>query len=192
MRAHTLLIMAALVGAAACNRAAPTQSSAGQGPQLEAPAPEAEPTRAFAPANPAATAASGALNVSITTRMPDAAQADQGAAAHDVLTLTGANHLVLEAESFSTVSPATQVERQTIRALMSLPVDAAQVVVYKVSSETKPESGQGVCGADSPAYVLVWEPDTPGDASLKIMGVKNAVPGAAGAQACPSLEYGRQ
>ncbi|HWA01793.1 MAG TPA: hypothetical protein VG841_15910 [Caulobacterales bacterium] len=192
MRARTLIVFAALALAAACNRDAPQQSSAAQGPQLEAPAPEAEPARAFMPANPAATAASGALTMSITTRMPDAAEAEQGAAAHDVLMLTGANHLVLEAETYSTVSPATQVDRQTVRALMALPVDAAQLVVYKVSSETKPESGQGVCGADAPAYVLVWEPATPGDASLKIMGVTAAAPGQSGAHACPSLIYRRQ
>ncbi|MES1202052.1 MAG: hypothetical protein ABUS57_11465 [Pseudomonadota bacterium] len=193
MRASWMIVVVAGVALlSACQRSAPEQSAKGQGPQLEAPSGESEPERVFAPGNAAATAVSGALTLSVTTRMPDAAEAEQGAEAHDVLTLTGASHLVLEGESFSTVTPATQIERQTVRALMSLPVDAAQVVVYKVSSETKPESGQGLCGADSPAYLLVWEPDTPGDSSLKLMGVTGAAPGAAGSHACPALEYGRQ
>jgi len=192
MRACFLLISAAFLALAGCQRNEPAQNNAGQGPQLEAPAPEAEPVRAFATDNDAANTASGPITVSITTRMPDASAADSGAVPHDVLTVTGANHLVLEAESFNSVTPATQIEHQTLRALMSLPVETAQVVVYKVTSETKPDNGQGICGANAPAYVIVWEPDTPGDASLKLMGVANAAPGAAGAHACPMLQYRRQ
>ncbi|MES1157441.1 MAG: hypothetical protein ABUL73_06635 [Alphaproteobacteria bacterium] len=192
MLARVLLISLALGCLAGCQRSAPTQSSAAQGPQLEAPAPEAEPVRAFVPDNDAANTASGPITVSITTRMPDASSADSGAGPHDVLTITGANHLVLEAESFNAMTPATQVDHQTLRALMNLPVDAAQVVVYKVTSETKPENGQGICGANAPAYAVVWEPDTPGDASLKLLGVSAGAPGVAGAHACPMLQYHRQ
>jgi hypothetical protein len=89
------------------------------------------------------------------------------------------------------VSPATQVEGQTLRALLALPVEEPQVLVYRVSSETKPESGQGLCGAGETAFVVVWEPSGPAQSALKVMGVSNGAPGAAGARACPMLEYRR-
>lgn len=155
---------------------------------LDRPGPNTETARVFTPGNPAATAATGQLNYSSALRLGDAA----GAEPQEVLTLTGATGLVISAEVTATVSPATQVQGQTLRALLALPVEEPQVIVYRVTNETKPASGQGLCGADAAAYVVVWEPSAPGEAALKIMGFVGGAPGAAGARACPMLQYQRQ
>ena len=81
-------------------------------------------------------------------------------------------------------------DQQTLRALLGLDVDAAQVLVYRVASETKAATGQGLCGANAAAFVVVWEPDGPGDA-LKLLGVTGAQPGEAAARACALLDYRR-
>ena len=125
----------------------------------------------------------------VATQLPDASQPNADAV--EVLSLHGANGLVVEAPIASNVSPATQVGGQTLRALLSLPVEEPQVLVYRVSNETKPANGQGLCGANAAAYVVVWEPSAPGDPSLKIMGTSGGAPGAAAAHACPMLEYRR-
>jgi hypothetical protein len=74
---------------------------------------------------------------------------------------------------------------------MDLPVEEGQTLVYRVSNQTKPQSGQGVCGADDPAFVVVWEPSAPGEDAFKVMGMLGGAPGAAGARSCPLLEYRR-
>lgn len=162
--------------------------AASDAPTLDTPAPEAGPGRVFTPGNPAATTATGQLTSASTLRLADTA----GAEPQEVLTLTGANGLSLTAEVTATVSPATQVQGQTLRALLALPVEEPQVIVYRVTNETKPQNGQGLCGADAAAYVVVWEPTTPGDAAMKIMGFVGGAPGAAGARACPMLQYQSQ
>lgn len=177
---------------AACDRVAAPAGEQAAAPELEAPAPDSDPSRAFQPANDAARSVSGALNVEMATRMPDAAEASRGIASRETLTLRGANNLVVEAELSDSAAPATQVQGQTLRALLALPVETAQTLVYRVVSETKPESGQGLCGADTPAFVVVWEPDGPGEAVLKLLGVTGAAPGQAGARPCTLLEYARQ
>jgi hypothetical protein len=175
---------------AACNQQSSNQQAGNTPrPQLDSPAPEAEPTRVFAPGNDAARTATGQLTVSSATQLPDAAQPD--ADAQEVLSLRGANGLAVEAPIASNVSPATMVGGQTLRALLSLPVEEPQVLVYRVATETKPGNGQGLCGANTTAYVVVWEPSEPGDQSLKIMGLYGGAPGAAAAHACPMLEYRR-
>ncbi|MBS0384009.1 MAG: hypothetical protein JSS00_01510 [Proteobacteria bacterium] len=183
--------LAALVlAAAACNQQSPSNSpSTTQTTQLDSPAPEAEPTRVFTPNNDAARTATGQLTVATATQLPDASQPDADAV--EVLSLHGANGLAVEAPIASNVSPATQVAGQTLRALMSLPVEESQVLVYRVATETKPTGGQGLCGANATAFVVVWEPSSPGDASYKIMGTYGGAPGAAAAHACPMLEYRR-
>jgi hypothetical protein len=186
LKRFTLAALA--LAAAACSQQSPSSSSNTTQPtQLDSPAPEAEPTRVFAPDNDAARTATGQLTVATATQLPDASQ--PGADAVEVLSLHGANGLAIEAPIASNVSPATQVGGQTLRALLSLPVEEPQVLVYRVSNETKPASGQGLCGANATAYVVVWEPSSPGDASLKIMGTYGGAPGAAAAHACPMLEY---
>jgi hypothetical protein len=65
------------------------------------------------------------------------------------------------------------------------------VLVYRVVSETRPESGQGLCGTTPAEYIVVWEPATPGEASMKLLGATGAAPGAAASRACPMLEYRR-
>ena len=182
--------LAVLVLAAACNQQSSTASSTTTATaQLDAPAPDAEPTRSFTPANDAARAATGQLTVATATQLPDAN--NPNADAVEVLSLHGANGLVIEAPISANVSPATQVGGQTLRALLSLPVEEPQVLVYRVATETKPASGQGLCGATTTAFVIVWEPSSPGDASYKIMGTTGGAPGAAAAHACPMLEYRR-
>lgn len=182
-----LIFVAAALVLASCDRASAPQSQGAGAPQLDTPLPESEPARAFSPANHAARAATGDLTVTMATRLPDQA----GAAPQDVLTLRGANGLMVEGEITGVVSPATQIEGQTVRALLALPVEEPQVLVYRVASETKPESGQGLCGAGDAAFVVVWEPSGPGDGALKAIGVSGGAPGAAGARACPMLEYRR-
>ncbi len=172
----------------ACNQQGSTSAeNAAEGPQLDAPTPVSEPSRVFAATNDAGRAAAGELTVSMTLRLPD----QSGGDAQEVLTLRGGNGLVVESEITGAVSPATQVGGQTLRALLGLPVEEPQVLVYRVTSETKPEGGGGLCGADSAAYVVVWEPGGPGDAVMKVLGVTGGQPGAADSRACPMLEYRR-
>lgn len=187
MRIRIALVALALA-LAGCDRPATTGEAGGNdAPSLDAPAPESEPSRVFAATNDAARSATGELNVSLAMRMPDA----EGADAQEILTLRGANGLAVEAAINGAVSPATQVQGQTLRALLSIPVEEPQVLVYRVTQETKPSSGQGLCGADAPAFVVVWEPSGPGDGGMKVLGVMGAAPGAGDARACPMLEYGR-
>lgn len=168
-----------------------TASKQGEGaenaPQLDAPAPESEPSRVFATANDAARTATGALTVGVSMQLPEAA----GGETQEVLTLSGENGLRVEAQVTSAVSPATQVQGQTLRALLSIPVEAAQVLVYRVTEETKPSSGQGLCGGDNADFVVVWEPGEPGEPVLKVLGVTGGAPGAEGARPCTLLDYRR-
>lgn len=173
--------------AAGCGQQTATTEGAADAPQLDAPAPESEPSRVFAAVNDAARTAADQLTVSMTLRLPDSSGGD----AQEVLTLRGHNGLVVEAEITGAISPATQVGGQTLRALLNIPVEEPQVLVYRVASEAKPEGGGGLCGADSAAFVVVWEPAGPGEAALKVLGVTGAQPGAANARPCPMLEYRR-
>jgi hypothetical protein len=184
-----MIVLTAALALAACDQAATPQSASESGSQLDAPTQESEPGRTFTASNEAARAATGDLNVTMATRLPDASQA--GAAPQDVMTLRGANGLTVDGEITGAVSPATQIEGQTLRALLALPVEEPQVLVYRVASETKPENGQGLCGANDAAFVVVWEPSGPSDGAFKAMGVAGGAPGAAGARLCPMLEYRR-
>ncbi|NJO35283.1 MAG: hypothetical protein HC869_21515 [Rhodospirillales bacterium] len=65
------------------------------------------------------------------------------------------------------------------------------MLVYRVTNETKPDGGQGICGAESASHVVVWEPTTPGDSAMKLLGVMGGAPGAADSRACPLLAYSR-
>lgn len=193
MAKRTRIVLAAL-GAlvlAGCDRIAPQEAPSGPPPDLEAPAAEADPSRGFAAANEAAEAATGALTASLTMQMPDADAADHGAGPREILTLRGANGLIVEAELSDEASPAVRVDGQTLRALLELPVQVSQTLVYRVSSETKPETGRGLCGAGDAAFLVMWEPETPGATGMKLMGVSGAAPGASGATACPMLAYSR-
>lgn len=188
MRLGIVAVTFALV-LAGCNQQSATGDAEGVGgPQLDAPAPETTPSRAFAAANDAATSATGQLSVDMTLRLPDASQ--QNADAQEVLTLTGANGVIVEAQISGAVSPATQVQGQTLRALLNIPVEEPQVLVYRVTNETK-NNGQGICGADDAAHVVVWDPATPGAAGMKVLGIMGGAPGAGDARACPMLEYRR-
>jgi hypothetical protein len=183
-------LVAAVLAVSACNQqSSAPPSSASQTTQLDAPAPDAEPSRVFAAVNDAARTATGQLTVATATQLPDASQPN--ADAQELLSLTGATGLVVEAPIASNVSLATMVGGQTLRALLSLPVEESQVLVYRVTSETKPASGQGLCGTNTTSYVVMWEPSAPGDPSMKIMGTTGGAPGAAAAHACPMLEYRR-
>lgn len=183
-----LAMIAGLLILGACERQDVTTEASPESPQLDAPAPEGEPTRTFETTNEAAATATGALSFAITVRMPDA-RGGQGDA-QEVLTLRGANGAVIEANVSAVVSPATQVQGQTLRALLDVPVQEARLLVYQVTGETK-ANGRGVCGSEDVSYVVVWEPSEPGDPQLKILGVSGGAPGAAAARACPMLAYRR-
>lgn len=174
------------LGLAACQRQ-PTTSAGQDGARLEAPAPETEPSRVFAPANELARNATGELTVSMTMRLAD----QTGGGAQEVLTLRAAKGLVVEAQISGAISPATQVSGQTLRALLALPVEEPQVLFYQVQNETHPEGVAGLCGAERAAYLVFWEPSSPGETGLKIMGVLGAAPGAANARPCAMLEFAR-
>jgi hypothetical protein len=143
----------------------------------------------FNATNDAARAAASELIVSVSLRLPDAGKADGDA--QEVLTLRGGNGLVVEAEISGSVSPATQVGGQTLRALLDIPVEEPQVLVYRVVTETKPEGGGGVCAADAPGFLVVWEPAGPGEPVMKLLGLTGGQPGAANSRACTTLDYRR-
>jgi hypothetical protein len=188
MNVRTAAVVLVLV-LAGCNQAANTPGQSDNAPpQLEAPTLETEPSRVFAAVNEAANAATGQLTVSLATHMPDAGQNNAGP--QEVLTLTGANGLAVEAQITGAVSPATQVQGQTLRALLAIPVEEPQVLVYRVSNETK-AGGRGLCGDAAVSHVVVWEPAGPGSPEMKVLGVAGGAPGAAEARACPMLEYRR-
>ncbi len=181
--------LALLLAACQQETSAPDASQA-QAPQLDAPAPMSEPSRVFAAQNDAARNATGDLTAAMTTRLPSAD--DSAGEITEVLTLTGANGLVVEAAISGAVSPATQVAGQTLRALLDIAVEEPRTLVYRVTREAKPQAtGQGLCGQDEAAYVVVWEPAGPGEPAMKVLGVVGAAPGAAGARPCPMLEYRR-
>lgn len=181
-------LLALLLTAASCNQPNAGPESGADAPQLEAPMPDMEPARVFVAANEAATSTTGRLTMSIALRMPDAGQ---GAGdTQEVLTLTGETGVVVEAQITGAISPATQVQGQTLRALLAIPVEEPQVLVYRVSNETKP-GGRGLCGGDAASHVVVWEPVSPGQPDIKVLGLIGGAPGAADARACPMLDYRR-
>jgi hypothetical protein len=188
MSVRIALIGLALL-AAGCGPQAGAPADSAQAPQLDAPAPETQPSRVFAPDNDAARTATGELTVSTALRLPEAGQA--GADAQEVLTLRGANGVIIEGRITSAVSPATQVQGQTLRALLDIPVEEPQTLVYRVDNETKTQAGRGICGADAAMFVVVWEPSGPGEPIMKVLGIIGGAPGAAGARACPMLAYTR-
>ena len=186
MRVRAVLTALALV-LAGCNQQTGAEGQ-GAGPQLDAPAPETQPSRVYATANEAAASATGQLTAAMTFHLADA-RADNSDS-QELLTLTGANGVVVQAELTGAVSPATQVQGQTLRALLALPVEEPQVLVYRVRSETRP-SGQGICGAETATNVVVWEPAGPGEPVMKVLGLIGGAPGAADARACQRLDYRR-
>jgi hypothetical protein len=134
MNLRIALVVLALAVAGCGQQGAGSADGAADAPQLDAPAPESEPSRVFAPANDAARSATTELTVAMTLRLPD----QSGGDAQEVLTLRGGNGLVVEAEITGAVSPATQVGGQTLRALLNIPVEEPQVLVYRVVNETRP------------------------------------------------------
>jgi len=170
--------------AAGCNQQSATQDAASESPQLDAPAPDSEPSRVYAAANDAARTVSGELTVSVTQEMPDAADAD----IQERLTLRGGNGLNVSANVTGAISPATQVQGQTLRALLAIPVEEPQVLVYRVLEAA---GSPGLCTGATPTFVVVWEPSTPGDASMKILGITGGAPGAGDSRPCQMLEYQR-
>lgn len=179
-----IAVVALALAAAGCNQQPSTTDAAGDAPQLDSPAPESEPSRAYAAANDAARAVSGELTVSVTQELPDAADAD----IQERLTLRGGNGLNVNAAVTGAISPATQVGGQTLRALLGLAVEEPQVLVYRV---TEAAGAPGLCSEGAPTHVVIWEPSGAGDASIKILGVTGGAPGAGDSRACQMLEYRR-
>jgi hypothetical protein len=181
LRVALVALALAVVG---CNQQSPSQSAAGDGPQLDAPAPDSEPSRVYAAANDAARAVAAELTVSVTQELPDAAEAD----IQERLSLRGANGLSVSAAVTGAISPATQVGGQTLRALLSIPVEEPQVLVYRVSEAA---GSPGLCSNGSPSHVVVWEPSAPGEGVMKILGITGGAPGAGDSRSCQMLEYRR-
>lgn len=177
-------LVALALAVAGCNQQSSSTDAADGGPQLDAPAPESEPSRVFAAANDAARTVSNELTVSVTQEFPDAADAD----IQERLSLTGGNGLNVNALVTGAISPATQVGGQTLRALLGLAVEEPQVLVYRV---TEAAGSPGLCTGGAPTFVVIWEPTAPGDASIKILGIQGGAPGAGDSRACPMLEYRR-
>ena len=187
MNFRTACIVLALA-LAGCNQQN-SQDGAQESAALDSPTAESQPDSIYAPSNEAARAATGQLTMSVALRLPDAGQ--ENADQQEVLTLHGATGLVVEAAITGAVSPATQVQGQTLRALLNIPVEEPQVLVYRVTNETMPEGVGGLCGAERAEYVVVWEPSAPGASSMRLLGTRGGAPGAGGARACPMLDYAR-
>jgi hypothetical protein len=179
-----IALVALALALAGCNQQSATQDAASDAPQLDAPAPESEPSRVYAAANDAARTVSNELTVAVTQELPDAADAD----IKEILSLRGGNGLNISAEVTGAISPATQVQGQTLRALFAIPVEAPQVLVYRV---TQAAGSPGLCSGGAPTFVVVWEPSAPGDATMKLIGITGGAPGAGDSRACPMLEYRR-
>ena len=94
----------------------------------------------------------------------------------------------MNAEVTGAISPATQVQGQTLRALLAIPVEEPQVLVYRV---TEAAGSPGLCSGGAPTHVVVWEPSAPGDGAIKLIGITGGAPGAGDSRACPMLEYRR-
>jgi len=183
-----IAILACALALAACDGQSPiAQGDGADAPQLDSPGAESEPTRVFVATNDGARAVAAELNVTIATRLPDNAEGD----VQEILTLRGGNGLIVEAAVSGAISPATQVQGQTLRALLSIPVEEPQVLVYRVNSETKPQGGGGLCGAETPTYIVVWEPVGPGEPVMKLIGITGGQPGAGDSRACALLDYRR-
>ncbi|MGD9966573.1 MAG: hypothetical protein AB7T59_08645 [Hyphomonadaceae bacterium] len=182
LRIALIAVVLALTG---CNQQTTTDQAADGGPQLDAPAPDSEPSRVYAAVNDAARAVSNELTVSVTQELPDAADAD----IQERLTLRGGNGLNVHAAVTGAISPATQVGGQTLRALLDIPVEEPQVLVYRISETA---GSPGLCTSGTPAHVVIWEPSAPGDAGMKILGVTGGAPGAGDSRPCQMLEYRRQ
>jgi len=180
-----IVALAALV--AACGQSG-ADGEAAEAPKMEDPAAQTEPARGFEPANDQTRAATGVLNVTVATRLPEAVAADRGdEASTETLTLTGANGVVVEATLAGVVEPSVQVQGQTLRALMGLTVEASQILVYRVARA----EGTSLCGATAASHVVVWEPSSFNDPSYKLLPVSGGAPGEAGARPCAALEYRR-
>lgn len=177
-------LVALALALAGCNQQSSSQDATGDAPQLDTPAPESEPGRAFAAANDAARAVSNELTVSVTQELPDAADSD----IQERLSLRGGNGLVVHATVTGAISPATQVGGQTLRALLGIAVEEPQVLVYRV---TEAAGSPGLCTEGTPTFVVVWEPSDPGDTSMKLLGITGGAPGAADSRFCQLLEYRR-
>jgi hypothetical protein len=185
------LVTALFLGAAVCACERPSEAPRERvaGPQMDAPAPESAPARRFAPVSETARVLTGRVTVTLTQRMPDADAKE--ALPTEILSLRAETGIVAEAALEGSVAPSASVEGQTIRALMELPVEASQVLVYRVTEENAPAGTQRLCGARPTARILVWEPEGPGEAVLRLLTLSGDAPGRAGAQFCRSLSYER-
>jgi len=181
-----IVALAALVSA--CGQSGAGGGESAEAPKMEDPSAQTEPARGFEPANDQTRAATGVLNVTVATRLPDADAADKGAeGSTETLTLTGANGVVLEATLSGVVEPSVQVQGQTLRALMGLTVEASQILVYRVARA----EGASLCGAAAATHVVVWEPANFNDPAYKVLPVSGGAPGEAAARPCAALEYRR-
>lgn len=176
------LILIAALALAACGRNAAAPAPAAS-PELAQPAAEPELANRYRGANQAAQAL-GEITVTLATHLPEAAAEGQPV---ERLSLRGAGNFIVEADLSGAAEPALTVQGSTVRALMGLDVGAAQTLVYRV---TRAE-GQSLCGQTAAAYVVIWQPEGPGENELKILPLAGGAPGETQARACARLDYAR-
>ncbi|MBI1251824.1 MAG: hypothetical protein GC189_10160 [Alphaproteobacteria bacterium] len=177
---------ALILALAACDAAdvEAGRSAVAEGPQLAAPAPEAEPARRFQPSSDAARAATGIVTVSVTMRMPQGGSDPGG----EVLTLRAANGLVVEARLVGSIAAAATIAGQPLRALAGLPVEASQALLYEINQEG---GGASLCGGARATHLVYWEAPAPGAEGLRMLPFSGGAPASAEAAPCTALEYAR-
>lgn len=189
MNARAALVACLLITClAACDRIGGSGAErAVDGPKLDAPTLESEPARVFMPASESARVIVGRLTLTLTTRMPG----PDGAGGGEVLSLRTQTGLSAEAVLSGAIAPSTAVEGQTIRALMELPVEASQVIVYEVTESANAGGARGLCGEREMTRLVLWEPDAPGASDLRLLAVAGEAPGRPGALLCSAYTFTR-
>jgi hypothetical protein len=178
----------AALAVAACGQVGDAPSASAPAPELMDPTPEAVDGHAFEPANDATRTATGQLDLSVTTRLPDAEHADNGSAANtEVIALRGQTGVIIEGELTGATQTTRAIDGAPLRALMGLAAAAADALVYRV---TRAE-GPNLCAGEAASHIVVWESNRPGDSALAILPVSGGAPGQAGAHACQALAYRR-
>ncbi|MGE0829460.1 MAG: hypothetical protein AB7O04_08930 [Hyphomonadaceae bacterium] len=181
------MAMALALMAGACDRQA-ADGGGTEAPKMDSPMPESEPARAFTPADDNSRTLTGRLTLTLTTRMAGAGEANGPT---EFLTLRAETGLSIDAELATAAAPSETVSGQTIRALMDLPVEASQALVYRITEEQAPGAGRGLCGERAATHIAVWEPEDSAQSGLKLLALHGGAPGEAAAESCAALTYAR-
>jgi len=180
--------MACTLVLAACGQAGDATRAATPAPELSDPSPDTEPAHAFEPANDATRTATGPLDLSVTTRLPNAEDADRGAGANiEIIALHGQTGVILEGELSGTAAPTRVIDGAPLRTLMALAPGVAQALIYRVTRAEGPD----LCAGQAVSHIVVWESNAPGGLALSVLPVSGGAPGDADAHACQALAFRR-